>query len=212
MNAITVWDRFPIPSIDELFDELHGAQFFSKMDLLAGYHQIRVRPTDISKTAFRTHDGHYEFLVMLFRLSNAPCTFQATMNDIFRPYLRKFVLVFFDDILIYSSTWTLHLERLELVLKLLKHHQLVAKHNKCHFRQSKVDYLGHVITSIGLMVDPSKIDAIQQWATPKSIKEVRSFLGLAGYYRRFIKQFATIASPLSDLLKNDGFQWTNQAQ
>ncbi|WMV39249.1 hypothetical protein MTR67_032634 [Solanum verrucosum] len=191
LNAITVRDRFPIPSIDELFDELHGAQFFSKMDLLAGYHHIRVRPIDIPKTVFRTHDGHYEFLVMPFGLLNAPSTFQATMNDIFRPYLRKFVLVFFDDILIYSSTWTLHLERLEL---------------------SKVDYLGHVITSTELAVDPFKIDAIQQWATPKSIKEVRSFLGFAGYYRRFIIQFATIASPLSDLLKNNGFQWTNQAQ
>lgn len=157
LNAITVRDRFPIPTIDELFDELNGAQFFSKLDLLSGDHQIRVRPADVSKTAFRTHDDYYEFLVMPFGLSNAPSTFQATMDDIFRPYLRKFVLVFFDDILIYSSSWSLHLEHLELVLKLLQKHELVAKRSKCQFGQTKVDYLGHVITPAGLSVDPSKI-------------------------------------------------------
>ncbi|XP_047258257.1 uncharacterized protein LOC124890465, partial [Capsicum annuum] len=160
LNAITVRDRFPIPSIDELFDELYGAQFFSKLDLLSGYHQVRVRPIDVPKTAFRTHDGHYEFLVMPFGLTNAPSTFQDTMNDVFRPYLLKFVLVFLDDILIYSTSW-IHLEHLELVFKLLQQHQLVAKCSKCQFGKRTIDYLGHVISPDGLAVDPSKISTIK---------------------------------------------------
>ncbi|KAF3668248.1 hypothetical protein FXO38_08178 [Capsicum annuum] len=245
LNAITVRDRFPIPFIDELFDELYRAQFFSKLDLLSGYHLIRVRPVDVPNTAFKNHDGHYEFLVMPFGLTNAPSTFQATMNDVFRPYLRKFVLVFFDDILIYSTLWLIHLEHLELVFKLLQQHQLVAKRSKCQFGKRTIDYLchdpfskqshdrhpvpyltertgltiltwlhnlGHVISPDGLAVDPSKISTIKQWAAPKIVKEVRSFLGLAGYYRRFIHHFAIIACPLFDLLRTDAFLWTAQTQ
>ncbi|XP_069150863.1 uncharacterized protein [Solanum lycopersicum] len=135
------------------------------------YQQIRVMPEDVSKTAFRTHDGHYDFLVMPFGLTNAPSTFQATMNDIFKPHLRRFVLVFFDDILVYNPTWNTHLEHLEIVLKLLRQHQLVAKHSKCLFGQSSVDYLGHIISAQGLAVNPDKIEVIQQWLPPKTVKE-----------------------------------------
>lgn len=161
LNAITVRDRLPIPSIDKLFEELHGAQFFSKLVLLSGYHQIRVHPVDVPKTVFRTHDGYYEFLVMPFGLTNAPSTFQVTMNDVFCLYLCKFMLVFFDDILIYSTSWLIHLEHLELVFKLLQQHQLVAKCSKCQFGREPIDYLGHVISHDGLAVNPSKISTIK---------------------------------------------------
>ncbi|KAI3742689.1 hypothetical protein L1987_60382 [Smallanthus sonchifolius] len=180
LNSITIRDRFPIPSIEELFDELHDARYFSKLDLLAGYHQIRIAKGYAMKTAFRTHDGHYEFLVMPFGLTNAPSTFQRLMNDVFRPFLQRFILVFFDDILIYSKSWEDHLHHITLTLQLLLDNKLVAKLSKCIFGQSQVAYLGHVISSHGVAVDPEKISTIQQWPVPKNVKDVRSFLGLAG--------------------------------
>ncbi|KAM0065899.1 putative nucleotidyltransferase, Ribonuclease H [Helianthus debilis subsp. tardiflorus] len=207
LNAITVRDRFPIPSVVELFDELHGAHYFSKLDLLAGYHQIRIARGDAMKTAFRTHDGHYEFLVMPFGLTNAPSTFQRLMNDVFRPFLRRFILVFFDDILIYSKSWPEHLHQLTLTLQLLLDNQLVAKLSKCVFGQSQVAYLGHIISAQGVAVDPDKISTIQHWPVPKNVKKVRGFLGLTGYYRRFIKNYASVAGPLTDLLRKDSFCW-----
>jgi hypothetical protein len=154
--------------VDELLDELHGGCFFSKLDLRSGYHQVRMYAGDIDKTAFRTHHGHYEFLVMPFGLSNAPTTFQALMNDVLRPYLRKFVLVFFDDILIYSTSWAEHLRHLSIVLNALRAHSLHLKRSKCSFETTVVAYLGHVIFEGGVAMDVEKATAVAAWPQPRS--------------------------------------------
>ncbi|OMO73136.1 reverse transcriptase [Corchorus capsularis] len=212
LNAATIKDRFPLPTVYELIDELHGAKVFSKLDLRAGYHQIRVASEDVHKTAFRTVDGHYEFLVMPFGLTNAPSTFQAIMNEVFRPYLRQFVLVFFDDILVYSSSMEVHLEHLSIVLNLLAHHHFYAKLSKCTFGQTSIDYLGHMIGEQGVHVDPSKISAVTAWPIPTNLKTLRGFLGLTGYYRKFVKNYAHITAPLTNLLRKDSFQWSDETE
>ncbi|XP_058742349.1 uncharacterized protein LOC131614818 [Vicia villosa] len=212
LNAVTVRDRFPIPTIDEIFDELGSATIFSKIDLRSGYHQIRVTPADTHKTAFRTFDGHYEFLVMPFGLTNAPSSFQSAMNDLLRPFLRRFVLVFFDDILIYSSCLTDHAHHLSLILNLLSVNQFYAKLSKCVFAVPSVDYLGHIISSNGVTPDPTKIQAIMDWPRPRSLTTLRGFLGLTGFYRRFVRHYASLAAPLTDLLRHSKFTWNESAE
>ena len=174
LNAKTAKDKFPIPVVDELLDELHGARFFTKLDLRSGYHQVRMHPDDVAKTAFRTHHGHYEFLVMPFGLSNAPATFQALMNDVLRPYLRRSVLVFFDDILIYSSSWAEHLQHVNIVLHALRAHNLHLKRSKCSFGAASVAYLGHVISKDGVAMDTDKVAAVHAWPTPCSARGLKA--------------------------------------
>lgn len=199
LNEITVKNHYPLPRIDELLDRLHGAQVFSKIDLQQGYNQIRINPDDVPKTAFSTRYGHYEFLVMPFGLCNAPATFQRLMNDMFRPYLDEFVVVYLDDILIFSKDATKHLEHLKIVLQLLRENQYFAKRVKCAFMVFQTDFLGHVVSGNGIKIHPGKLEAISEWPVPRAPGDVSAFLGLAGYTRRFIKNFAHMSAPLFDL-------------
>jgi hypothetical protein len=209
LNAVTVKDRYPMPVVDELLDELSGANFFTKLDLRSGYHQIRLVEEDEHKTAFRTHSGHYEFRVMPFGLTCAPATFQAAMNEIFAPLIRKFVLVFVDDILIYSRSMEEHACHLAEVFSLLEAHQLFVKRSKCSIAKQSLEYLGHIIGAEGVSTDPAKIEAVQRWPRPANTKQLRGFLGLAGYYRKFIRFFGILCRPLTNLLKkNAQFLWT----
>ncbi|GKC35195.1 putative reverse transcriptase domain-containing protein [Tanacetum coccineum] len=186
LNKLTVKNRYPLPRIDDLFDQLQGSSVYSKIDLRSGYHQLRVREQDIRKTAFRSWYGHYEFQVMPFGLTNAPAVFMDLMNRVSKPYMEKFVIVFIDDILIYSKNKEEHEEHLKAILELLKKEELYTKFSKCEFWIPKVQFLGHVNDCQGIHVDPTKIESIKDWASPKTPTEIRQFLGLAGYYRRFI--------------------------
>lgn len=211
LNELTIRNTFPMPVIDELLDELAGAQMFSKLDLRAGYHQIRMRPEDEEKTAFKTHHGHYQFRVMPFGLSNAPATFQCVMNEILQPCLRHFALVFMDDILVYSPSVTEHATHLAAVLTLLQKNDFYVKLSKCSFAQSELEYLGHIVSKDGVATDPRKTEAMLAWPTPTTPTELRGFLRLTGYYRKFVRAYGIIAKPLTNMLKKKAFIWTEEA-
>lgn len=213
LNAMTVKNKHPMPIVDELIDELAGAQWFSKLDFRAGYHQIRIDQEDTHNTAFKTHEGLYEFLVMPFGLTNAPATFQSVMNLIFRHLLRKGVLVFMDDILVYSASLEEHLRLLQEVFEIIRANHFFIKLSKCSFAQKEVEYLGHIISGQGVATEPSKVQAVKQWPTPVNLKQLRGFLGLTGYYRKFIKGYGLISQPLTDLLKKAvPFVWTSATE
>ena len=181
LNRVTIKNRYPLPRIDDLFDQLRGARVYSKIDLRTGYHQLRVRDTDIPKTTFRTRYGHFEFMVMPFGLTNAPEAFMDLMHRIFQPYLDQFFVVFVDDILIYSQSEWEHEYHLWIVLQLLRDHQLYANFSKCEFWLTEMRFLGHVVSASGVSVDPEKVEVVMSWERPKSVFEIRSFLGFAGY-------------------------------
>ena len=213
LNKVTIKNRYPLPKIDDLFDQLQGATHFSKIDLRSGYHQLKIRREDIPKTAFRTRYGHYEFLVLPFGLTNAPAVFMDLMNRVFKPYLDKFVVVFIDDILIYSKSHVEHGEHLRIVLQTLRTHQLYAKLSKCEFWLNSVSFLGHVISKEGVQVDPKKVEAVSNWPRPTNVTEIRSFLGMAGYYRRFVKDFSRISAPLTRLIRKQvKFEWDDTCE
>lgn len=212
LNAITVKHKHPIPVVDELLDELVGEKWFSKLDFRSGYHQICMAAGEEYKTAFRTHNGLFEFPVMPFGLTNAPTTFQSFMNIIFAELLRKRVLVFMDDILVYLETLEGHVILLEKVSNILEQHKFLIKKSKCAFATRKVEYLGHIVSGQGVATDPSKIQSVLQWPTPKNVNQLRGFLGLIGYYRKFIKDYGMISRPLIEFLKkNASFLWTSVA-
>ena len=200
LNKLTVKNKYPLPRIDDLFDQLKGASIFSKIDLRSGYHQLRIKDVDVHKTMFRTRYGHYEFLVMPFGLTNTPAAFMDLMNRVFRPYVDQFVVVFIDDILVYSKDRENHESHLRVVLKTLRKEQLYAKLSKCEFWLNEMSFLGHIVSKEGIRVDSKKIEVVVEWKLPRNVTKVRSFLGLAGYYRRFVKGFSMTVASMTRLL------------
>ena len=212
-NKLTVKNKYPLPRIDDLFDQLKGVSIFSKIDLRSRYHQLRIKDADVHKMVFRTRYGHYEFLVISFGLKNAPMAFMDLMNRIFRSYVDQFVVVFIDDNLVYSKDPKNHHTHLWLVLETLKKERLYAKLSKCEFWLNEVFFLGHIVLKEGIRVDPKKIEVIVELESPRNVIEVCSFLGLAGYYKRFVKGFSMIAAPITRLLqKNVKYEWSEKCQ
>ena len=213
LNKLTIKNKYPLPRIDDLFDQLKGVSIFSKIDLQSGYHQLRIKDVDVHKTAFRTRYGHYEFFVMPFGLKNAPAAFMDLMNRVFRPYVDHFIVVFIDDILVYSKDRENHESHIWAVLETLRKEQLYAKLSKCEFWLNEVSFLGHIVSKEGIRVDSKKTKLVVEWKPPRNVTEVHSFLGLAGYYRKFIKGFFMTAAPMTRLLqKNIKFDWSEKCQ
>jgi hypothetical protein len=207
LNEVTIKNKYPLPQIEDLFDQMKGAKIFSKIDLRSGYHQLKIRAEDVPKTTFTTRYGLYEFLVMSFGLTNAPAYYMNLMNKLFMEYLDQFVVVFIDNILVYSPNEETHEDHLRLVLQKLRDNQLYAKFSKCDFWLKEVAFLGHIVT------DPGKISEILNWKQLKDASKIRSFLGLAGYYRRFIEGFSKLVKPLTSLLeKGKEFKWDEACQ
>lgn len=211
INKITIRYRFPIPRLDDLLDQLSGAMIFSKLDLRSGYHQIRIRPGDEWKTAFKTREGLFEWLVMPFGLSNAPSTFMRVMNQALRPLIGSCVVVYFDDILVYSKTEDAHVEHLKAVFRILRTERFYASPSKCVFFTDSVLFLGYQISSKGIGVDSQKVAAIREWPTPSTLTEARSFHGLASFYRRFIAHFSSLMAPITDVMNSKSFHWSEDA-
>ena len=210
LNRVMIKNRYPLPRIDDLFDQLRETRVYSKIDLRTGYHQLRAREANIPKTAFRTRYGHFEFTMMPFGLTNAPAAFMDLMHRVFQPYLDQFVMVFVDDILIYSQSKKEHEDHLRVVLQLLRDHQLYAKFSKCKFWLTEVRFLGHVVSASGVSVDPEKVEAVMSWERPKLVFEIRSFLGLTRYHRRFIEDLSRLAAPMMRLTRKEvKFEWND---
>ena len=188
INKVTVKNKYPLPRIEDLFDQLKGAAVFSKIDLRSGFYHMRVKEVDVPKTAFRTRYGHYEFLVMPFGLTNAPAAFMDLMNRVFRPYVDQFVVVFIDDIRVYSKDALEHEQRLKIVLHMKREKKLYAKLSKCDFWLKEVSFFGHIVSAEGISVDPTKIEADVNWKPPRNVTEVRSFLG---FYHSFFAHQVT---------------------
>jgi hypothetical protein len=213
MNAVTIKNKYPLPRIDILFDQLAGARVFSKVDLRSGYHQIKIRLEDVPETVFSTRYSLYEYLVMSFGLTNAPTHFMYLINSVFMLELDKFVVVFIDNILIYSKSEEEHAQHHRVILQWLRDHQLYVKFSKCAFWLKEVPFLGHIISTEGIAIDPSKVQEVLDWMSPTSVTQIRSFLKLAGYYYRLIPNFSKIAKPTTQLLEKEAkFKWSPQCE
>jgi hypothetical protein len=211
LNKVTIKNRYPLPKIDNLLDQLQGTHVFFKIYLCSGYHQVRVKEEDIPKTAFKTCYGHYEFLVMSFGLTNTTAVFMDTMNIVFHDYLDKFTVVFIDDILIYSKMLEEHEEHLQKALERLRKEQLYTKLKKCEFWLDSVSFLRHVISGDGISVDPKKFKAVVEWTRQTSVFKIQSFLRLFGCYRRFIEGFSKLLGQLTARTKKKAcFFWTDE--
>jgi hypothetical protein len=213
LNAVTIKNKYSLPRIDILFDQIAGSKIFSKIDLRSGYHQIKIKPSDIPKTAFSTKYGLYEYLVMSFGLTNAPAYFMYLMNSVFVRELDKFVILFIEDILIYFKNLEDHVRYLHIILYRLREHHLYAKFSKCEFWLDTVKFLGHTISSDGISVDLSKVQVVVDWKPPTSVHQIHSFLGLAGYSRCFVPDFSKIAKSMIELLKKEvKFSWNEKCE
>lgn len=212
LNRITKRNNSTIPRIDEIFDRLGGSTTFSKLDLKSGYHQVRIKPEDVDKTAFTTKYGQFEFLVMPMGLCNAPATFQALMNSIFRDHIDEFLVVYIDDLLIFSKNAEEHYKHLDIVLSRLSEHELYVGSDKCQFLVPEVEFLGLTVSGEGIKVDDERTKMFRDWRKPQSLTELRSFIGLLQYFRVFIQGFSQIAAPLTNLTrKGSGIVNCNEA-